>query len=177
MTALPFPEDVRDRVTSYIQHQGAKPPDAIHDLVSASHQRFLDVVSGLADDVASRKPAPGEWSVRELICHVIDAERGVRGLVHNLSRGEPPARDRGPGLMIEDTGQPFAWFVDHLRALNEDLLREILAIPANPNVDLKAPHPFFGPLNGKEWAAFQRVHDEDHIQHAQKILAAVTARG
>jgi hypothetical protein len=28
-------------------------------------------------------------------------------------------------------------------------------------------------LNCKEWAAFQRVHDEDHVQHAEKILAAV----
>jgi hypothetical protein len=45
-------------------------------------------------------------------------------------------------------------------------------MPEQPNIELKSPHPFFGPLNASEWAVFQRVHDEDHAQHAQKIIAA-----
>jgi hypothetical protein len=35
------------------------------------------------------------------------------------------------------------------------------------------PHPFFGELTAMQWAVFQRVHDEDHVQHVRKILAAV----
>jgi hypothetical protein len=45
-------------------------------------------------------------------------------------------------------------------------------MPESPNLELKAAHPFFGMLNCAEWAVFQRVHDEDHAQHAQKIIAA-----
>ena len=173
MAAIPFPEEVRDRVTSYIQHQGSKSPDAVLDLVQTSQQRFLDVVSGLREDVAARKPAPEEWSVRELVRHVIDAEESVAILVHNLSRGEGPPSGRGAGRMVEDTGQPFLDFVAQLRGVNDSLIREIRGLPAAPDLEKKAPHPFFGPLNCMEWAAFQRVHDEDHVQHAQKILAAV----
>lgn len=173
MATIPFPEEVRDRVTSYIQHQGAKSPDAIVDLVRTSQARYLDVISGLDDAVVAKKPAADEWSIRELTRHVLSAQDSVALLIHSLSRGEAPPSGRGAGQMVDDDGQPFASYIDDLRALNARLLEEIAALPAEPNLVAKAPHPFFGPLNCKEWAAFQRVHDEDHVQHAQKILAAV----
>ena len=72
-----------------------------------------------------------------------------------------------------DLQQPMSEYVTQLRELNVRFLGEVSGMPAEPNLEEKAPHPFFGPLNCKEWAAFQRVHDEDHVQHAQKILAAV----
>lgn len=173
MTAIPFPEEVRDRVKSYIQHQGGKSPEAIIELVKTSQQRFLDVITPVTDDVATRKPADDEWCIRELVRHVLDAEESVTMLIHNLSRGEGPPTGRGAGRMVEDDGQPLADYVANVREHNARLIEEINAMPAEPNLERKSPHPFFGPLNCKEWAAFQRVHDEDHVQHAQKILADV----
>ena len=172
-----LPTEVRDRVIGYIQYQAQKPHATILELVEKSQQRYIDVVSALGEGAAAKKPAPDEWSVRELICHVISAERGVALFVHHLSRGErpPPSNDtREPGLAMPDDGRPFAAFVDELRATNETMLRAIRELPESPNLDERSPHPFFGQLNCAEWAVFQRVHDEDHIQHAQKILAATS---
>jgi DinB family protein len=166
-------EDIAARVTSYIQHQGAKSPEALVDLVTTSQERFLGVVDPLADDLASRKPGEDEWSLRELIRHVIDAEERVATLVHDLARGARPAGGREAGMMLEDDGRPFAEFVAQLREVNASLLQALRTLPTEPNLVEKANHPFFGPLNCKEWAAFQRVHDEDHVQHAGKIIAAV----
>jgi hypothetical protein len=174
MSTAPFPDEVRDRVTSYIKHQGAKSPDAIMDLVRTSQQKYLEIVSAVPHDIAAKKPAPEEWSIRELTLHVLSAQDSVALLVHNLSRSEPPPTGRGAGQLVEDKGQPFAAIVEDLRALNVRLLDEVANMPAEPALEPKSPHPFFGPLNCKEWAAFQRVHDEDHVQHARKILAAVT---
>jgi hypothetical protein len=170
-----LPTEVRDRVVSYMQHQAGKPRDEIIALVAKSQQRYIDVVGALSDDAASRKPSPDEWSVRELIRHVISAQRGVASLVHHLSRGAaPPASDdtRGAGNAVPDDERGFAAFVDELRAVNETMLQAIRDLPASPNLTERAKHPFFGDLNCLEWAVFQRVHDEDHVQHAQKILAA-----
>lgn len=174
MTTAPFPDEVRDRVTSYIKHQGAKSPEAIIDLVRTSQQKYIDIISAVSDDVATKKPAADEWSIRELTLHVLSAQDSVALLVHNLSRNEPPPTGRGAGQLVEDRGQPFSALVDDVRALNARLLDEIASMPAEPALVPVAPHPFFGPLNCKEWAAFQRVHDEDHVQHAQKILASVS---
>jgi hypothetical protein len=170
-----LPTEVRDRVVSYMQHQAGKSHDAILELVATSQQRYIDVVGALSDDAAAKKPSDDEWSVRELIRHVISAERGVASLVRDLSRGVKPTPSddtRGAGNAMPDDGRPFAGFVDELRKTNETMLQAIRDLPASPNVTERAKHPFFGDLNCLEWAVFQRVHDEDHVQHAQKILAA-----
>ena len=167
-------DDVRNRVTSYIQHQGTKSHDALAELVRTSQQRYVDAVSALSDEVAARKPAADEWSVRELTRHVVTTERFVASVVWHTARAEePPPRPGGLGMSVEDDARPFAGWLDDLRAVNDKMLETILGLPDAPDTSIKPEHPFFGPLNCREWAAFQRVHDEDHIQHAGKILAAV----
>jgi hypothetical protein len=171
-----LPQDVVDRVTTYIQHQAGKSRGAVIDLVRTSQQRYLDVISAIDDAAAATKSAPDEWSVRELLRHVILAEQDVTALVRDLSRGAIPPPTitgrRGIGAMIDDGAQPFSALVEQLRDVNGAMLHAIEELPDAPNLEMKAPHPFFGPLNCMEWAVFQRVHDEDHVQHAQKILAA-----
>ncbi|MEX2245685.1 MAG: DinB family protein [Dehalococcoidia bacterium] len=166
-------EDVVARVVSYIQHQGAKTPDDLAALVGESQQRLFEVMSGVPEDVATRSPAEGEWSVRQLLLHVIDAERGVTRLVERLARGEEVTREPAPGVVAADDGRPYAALIDELRAANTGMVEMVRSLTDDRNLTVKAPHPFFGPLNCAEWAAFQRVHDADHIQHAEKILAAV----
>jgi hypothetical protein len=171
-----LPQDVVDRVRGYIQHQGTKSPEALVELVAAGQAKLLDTVSSVGEARASVKPAPDEWSLRELMLHVIAAEDSVAGLIANLSGGAaytPP--ERAIGMQRTDDGVTFAALLDELRTVNERALAAVRAIPASPDVSNKPPHPFFGPLHVREWAAFQRVHDEDHVQHAQKILAAIQA--
>ena len=76
-------------------------------------------------------------------------------------------------MTVEDDARPFdGWIVD-LRTANDKMIETILHLPVTPDLTVTPAHPFFGPLNCREWAAFQRVHDEDHVQHAEKILAVV----
>ena len=164
-------DDVRERVLSYIRHQAGKPREAIIALVSGSQAQLLDVVAGVDETTASRAPAEGEWSIRELLRHVISAEDGVSSLVSGLAAGEPPAGERSAGSQVED--DTAAALVERLRASNQRLLDAIAAMPADANTTALSKHPFFGDLNCLEWAVFQRVHDADHAQHAQKILAVV----
>ena len=168
-------DDIRARVTAYIQHQGTKTPDAIADLVRTSQQRYVDAVGGISDEVAVKKPAPDEWSIRELTRHVVTTERFVAGLIWHIARGqEPPPRPGGLGMTVDDDARPFAGWVAELREANEKMIETILGLTESADASITPAHPFFGPLNCREWAAFQRVHDEDHVQHAGKILAAVS---
>lgn len=162
---------------SYIRYQAGKGPGGVRDLVAQSQERLLDVLSTVDDETARTQPAEGEWSLRELVRHVLQAEDGVARLIQRLSRGEEPAGEdsrAGIGTMEEDdAGVPFSSYVERLRAANERLLGVIAGIPPDANTQAVSLHPFFGELNCLEWAVFQRVHDSDHVQHAEKILAAV----
>lgn len=167
-------EDVARRVVSYMKHQAAKPREQITDLVVDSQRRLLAIIEGVDDARASRPESPGEWSIRELTRHVIAAEEGVAGLIEALGRGATPRPRAGLGSMIPDNGEPFLQLVARLRDVNGRLLAAIRELPPEPDLAASYPHPFFGQLNCLEWAVFQRVHDEDHIRQAEKILAATS---
>jgi hypothetical protein len=174
-----LPQEVRDRVLGYIQHQGTKSPQALADLVAAGHEKYLAVIAGVDETRATKKPAPDEWCMRELMLHVLTAQSGLQLAVARLSLDDGQSVGGGDarrliGMAREDDGTPFAALVDELRGLNERTLAAIRAIPEDADLSRKPEHPFFGPLNVREWAAFQRVHDEDHAQHAGKILGAIS---
>lgn len=168
-------DDIRARVTSYIKHQAGKGPEPVAALVADSQGRLIELLASVEEPVTTRKPAPDEWCVRELLRHVIDAQQGVATVVQRLSSGTAvqPDERRSVGMRREDGGQPYAAMLDELRTADARLQEAIAALPPQPDMSLTAPHPFFGELNCIEWAAFQKVHDEDHIQHANKIIAAV----
>jgi hypothetical protein len=74
-------------------------------------------------------------------------------------------------MMPADDGREYVRVLDELRAANVALVETLAGLPEQPDMTMQVPHPFFGPLNCLEWAGFQRVHDLDHIQHAEKIRA------
>lgn len=170
-------EDIAARVRSYIGHQATKSRGAIVDLVATSQNRYIDIVGTVGDDIAILKPAEDEWSLRQLTLHVMTTQASVARMMAEAARGEEPAPEkRGIGMTREDDpSHSFAVLIDELRQVNAGMLDAIRAMPDPPDISIMPPHPFFGPLNCLEWAVFQRVHDEDHVQHANKILAAVAS--
>lgn len=143
---------------------------AIAALLADSQGRLIEVVSACDDAAASRSPGPDEWSMRELVRHVIAAERGVTTLVETLARSQLPQGERRAASMADDA--PYSVLLGELRTTNERMLAAVRGLPADADLVATAAHPFFGEMNCREWAAFQRVHDEDHIQHARKIAAS-----
>ena len=164
-------EDVAARVVSYMQHQAAKPPAAVAEIVADSQGRLLAIFERCDAATAGRGPGDGEWSLHELLRHVVSAERGVARVIAMLGRGEVPQRESRAGSMAD--AAPYAGLVDELRVANTAVLDAVRALPDDADLALTYRHPFFGELNCREWAVFQKVHDEDHIQHAGKILAAL----
>jgi hypothetical protein len=175
-------DDIQRRREAYLalmHDHGLKSRDAIAESVRETQAELLAIFRSCDEARASRAPAEGEWGMRELALHALFTERLIARLIEHLSRGTTPPAEAfagaGIGMMPKDDGRPYEAVVRDLAAANEVLLAAVRDVPDDPNTELKLPHPFFGPLNGLEWAGFQRVHDTDHIQHARKILAAVPA--
>ena len=172
-------EDIQQRRDEYMQlmhEHGAKSQDEIIDSVRETQEQLLTIFESVTEEQALRKPAPDEWSLHELAVHAAFTERLIAKIIHYGSRNSvPPAEDlegAGIGMMPKDEYPTYAGVLADLRQRNADLLDALRALPETPDMEMKMPHPFFGPLNCLEWAGFQRVHDTDHIQHAGKILAS-----
>jgi hypothetical protein len=172
-------EDIQGRRDEYMElmrAHGKMSPNAVIASVRETQEEFLRVISAVPEAQAVRKPGDDDWCLRELALHAAFTERLIAKLIHHLARSSFPSADdlrgAGIGMMPEDGGESFAEIVARIREMNAELLRAVEGLPADADREFRAPHPFFGPLNCLEWAGFQRVHDTDHIQHAQRIIAA-----
>jgi len=66
-----------------------KVPETHQDLIlaleksySGELQKLREVLSGMAEDAADWKPAPKEWSVKEILAHLIHTERDNQAALH-----------------------------------------------------------------------------------------------
>jgi hypothetical protein len=182
VTAL-ISEDIqanRERYLGIMHTHATMSPHDIVESLRETQDELLSIYRSVPEDRAMREPAPGEWSLHQLAIHAVFTERLIAKLIHHTARGEipiPSAEDlegAGIGMMPKEDNRGYAEVVDALEQTNADLLAAVRALPDAPNIEMKLPHPYFGPLTCLEWAGFQRVHDLDHIQHARKILVAVS---
>ena len=170
------PPELIERLTGYIQHNATKDNTALRDLVQQGHDQLLGLLDGISETQAQFKPAPDVWSVLELLGHVVTAKSGVARICARLARGETPT-NRGAEGEEQDgvTRDRFASLAEArpaLEAAHKELLAFIDGPLASANTDARFKHFVFGNLNCREWAAFQRVHDGDHAQQIEQIIAA-----
>jgi sulfur relay (sulfurtransferase) complex TusBCD TusD component (DsrE family) len=180
--ATEAPSDVRERVTGYIKHQASKSNQAILDLVQKGHEQLMDGIDGVSDQQATFKPSADEWSVLDVMQHVVAAKKGVARMCQALARGEQPAGIGGEGqeegdLKKQDgvTGRAYASLAEasaEAVKAHDELVAFVNSVSDESNTDTTFDHFLFGPLNCREWAVFQRVHDGDHGGQMDKVKAA-----
>jgi hypothetical protein len=160
---LVLPDEARETVISYLAHQGRKDVPAIAEVIERERDRMLDVLADVSPGQAIFTPSAGQWSIRDIVEHVVAAERGVVEIIARLAGVDAPTS--GPPA----AGRSLPELREHLAAVRAQLLTVAKEIPSDAALEAKHEHFFFGPLNWKEWLAFQRVHDGDHLQQIEAI--------
>jgi hypothetical protein len=169
----------RERYLAIMHEHGTMQPDAIIESLRETQDELISIFRTATEEQSHIKPAPDEWNLHELAVHAVFTERLIAKLIHHAARGTVPSaedlEDAGIGMMPKNDERSYAEVLDDLERKNSDLLGAVRDLPAEPNTEMRPPHPYFGPLNCREWAGFQRVHDLDHIQHSRKILTSIQA--
>ena len=173
-----IPDDTREWALSFIQEQAGEPSSAIEAVVQAGQDKLLGVISDMSDGQACFTAATGEWSALDLMAHVVTTKQVVVGLCRSLGQGmKPPGI--GPEWEEESaqdgiTTTSFSSILaarDAAQAAHLEL-RELIRDLDGANTDICFSHYIFGPLNAREWAVFQRIHDGDHIPQIERIVAS-----
>lgn len=168
--ATKAPNDIRDQVVSYVKHNAEKDNDAIRDLVQQGHGQLLNSIAGLSDEQAAFKPGPDEWSVLEVLRHVVGSKRGIARRCSVLARGEASAN-----FEPADEVRAFASLAEATEAAvkaHEAMVEFFDSLSEASNTERTYDHSFVGPLNCREWAVFQRIHEGDHTGQIEKIKAS-----
>lgn len=72
----------------YADYVGRVTDGDIVDTLEKDRSEFLDILKAIPDEKASYRYADGKWSIRELLGHVIDAERVFTYRALRFSRGD-----------------------------------------------------------------------------------------
>jgi hypothetical protein len=161
-----LPDEARRTVVSYLTHQGGKDVPAIVEVIERERRRLVGVLAEVSQTQAAFVASPGQWSIRAVVEHVAASERGVVEIIARLAGiAAPPAGPPAAGL-------PLTELREHLAGVRAQLLRLVGGLSGHADLDAKQEHLFFGPLNWKEWLAFQRVHDGDHIGQIEAIRSS-----
>ena len=176
---LTIPEDRRAAAIAFVQETAQRPPAEIEAVVQEGYESLLAALDGVSETQAAFKPGPDDWSVLELMSHVVSTMRIVALLAAALAEGKlPPGINADSELESRQDGVTIMHF-ETLAAAREtaasahaDMVKFIRSIGDETNTELQFRHFVFGAFNSREWAAFQRVHDENHAPQIFDIKAS-----
>lgn len=151
-------------------------PKEMAALLRASMDAIRAESAALTDHAASWHPAPGEWCVKEVLGHIIEAERrGFAGRVREfLAKDEPAcvpwdqdvvARER------KDCARPLGALVDELVTLRAESAKLVEGLSATA-LSRGGAHPKVGRLTVGDVVHEWVHHDRNHLK---QIMANVQA--
>ena len=156
------------RIHSYLQAQGERYTfSELWARQIRARITIMDSVEGVTQEQAEFRPDPDEWSIAEVLHHLLTSSERVAETVDALSRGESinPGRIDPPR---EETSQTIGELTEKLREDSIAWTALTQKLPASPPTEPTAPHSMFGELHARAWYLFQRVHDLDHAGQITK---------
>lgn len=158
-------------------------PQAMLAALKATPAAFDTLSKDLTGRQWQERPAPDEWSLTEIFCHLRDVDQEV-----NLPRlekvivGSVPFL---PGINSDSWADERQYIQEDGRAALQGYLAarskliQRLASISEADWEQEARHAIFGPTNLKELVSFILTHDRSHIQQgfaAARALADETSR-
>ncbi len=163
------PSDTQQQALSYLRHQAGKSNDELAALMERTGADCARCLEGLGDQQASFKH-DDEWSIKEVLGHMLISGKGVNHEIVNLVQGRPSSGEARMG-MIPGGDRPIEEVQQMLADLWAETRRLVASLAEDGNLEWTWKHPIFGSLNFREWIVFQRLHAMDHLQQIEKVKA------
>ncbi len=161
--------DIREQALSYMRHQASK---SLSDSVALIERTAADCDRCL-EEVREEQATfryDEEWSIKEVLGHMLDSGKGVNKEIANLVENSPSEKEARMGVS-SGGDRPIEQLRQALADLWQETGRLVGSLPEDGNLERTWEHPMFGPLNFKEWIAFQRLHAMDHVQQMENVKA------
>jgi hypothetical protein len=145
----------------------------------AGHAQVLEALRGIAPGELDWRPGPDEWSAREIVHHVADADTMAAARLRRILTEDAPAiaaydeqvlagRFRYRDRPIE----PALRAIEALRATTGELLDGL----SEADWQRAGVHSELGPFSTERWLDFNAGHAHDHAAQIRQNRAAWAAR-
>jgi hypothetical protein len=183
--------ELKQKARDYLKTRGTlADPAVINQRLAAAFSALEQWLNTVPPEVVGRVTIRGEWTIQEIVDHLVETHRAVADELRCLLAGRrPPGAPIPAGLQSKaPLLRRWGWLRDELRRVHDDHLRLVTQEPANGAVEVRAPVVMvvnmpsggggFTPLHWVEeldWRAYAivgRLHVHDHLNQAKKVLAA-----
>lgn len=187
----PAQAEARAKARAYLRAKGTEAPAPIVVARARSALTALDTCfEAVPAERAGLRTLEGEWSVQEIVDHLLETHRPLLDELHCLLAGrQPPGGPIPAGLQSKaPLLRPWRWLLRDLKQLHQDLVETLAAVPVDFATDARVPAVMVinvsGPDGGTvpyewveelDWKAYSlvlRLHAVDHLNQAKKVLAA-----
>ena len=145
-------------------------PMEIAALLEAAMATLQAELRALPERLAAWHPAPGEWCVKEVVGHLIEAERrGFAGRIRILLASDRPELEAWSQTAVAkargDCVQPVAVLLDELARLRRDSATLVRGL-GEVELERSGRHPKVGVLRVHDLLQEWVHHDRNHIRQA-----------
>jgi hypothetical protein len=145
-------------------------PVEVAALLPSTVAQLRAELAALPERVLAWHPAPGEWCVKEVIGHLIEAERrGFAGRIRVILAADAPELERWEPADVArargDCAKPAAALLDELAAMRHDSAALVRGLRA-ADLDRIGRHPTVGPLRVGDLLQEWVHHDRNHVRQA-----------
>jgi hypothetical protein len=183
--------EVKEKAREYLKARGTLvAPAVIHERVAAAFtalETFLDTVP--VAQAAAPGP-PGEWTIQEIVDHLVETHRPGLDELRCLLAGQRPPGEAIPASLQSKAPRlrPWSWLREELQRIHGGILDALAGVPADFVTEARAPlvmvvnvpdasgsvRPlhWVEELDWKAYAITWRLHAIDHLHQARKVLAA-----
>ena len=101
---MSMPDETREWVISFVRENARKSPAEIEAIIQVGHRELLAALEGVSEAQAAYKPGADDWSILELVAHVVSVKQVLAALAGSLRKGGAAARIRAAVRRSEDAG-------------------------------------------------------------------------
>lgn len=184
----------RQKAREYLRTRGTLvPAPQLRERVGAAFDAFESLVGPVSAELAAHRALPGEWTIHEVVDHLLESERaGLDELRCLLAGRRPPGAPIPAGLQSKDPlSRPWPWLTRELGQVHRDIVEALDGVAPEFTTPARAPLVMVvnvrdaggGPVplhwvEDLDWKAYTivfRLHAIDHMNQIKKVLAAAGA--
>jgi len=183
------PEQIKAK--EYMHQKGTLLPAAqVHERVGAAFAAMETLLDGVGEAEARARTIAGEWTVQEVVDHLVETHRPSLDELRDLLENRRPAGGPVPASLqsADPMGRRYGALVSDLKAVHAAILRVLSGAPDRMTdaraplvmvINAKEPDGRQAPLHWIEeldWKAYAvtafRLHELDHLNQIKKTLKA-----
>jgi len=151
------------------------PPDHALAALEAAPELVWSLVRRLNDDQLARQPKPGEWSIREVLVHLLMAQELLAGRVTKMLAEDNPSLKAASSWNLDELAETSARALyDSFRDSREKTVAALRAA-APLGWWRTGEHEEFATVTVLQQASYFAKHDHNHLTQIRQVLKAIGA--